>query len=174
MAKAMDVADYIINKSNKLYKKNPYKYHPMSNLYLQKIMYFLNVIHLINYNHYPLINDEKFQKWQYGPVIPSVYKEYESFSGQLIPHSIKHIKSMYDKYGNFKPVYYKSSILDQVSAYFINKHISFFLGKYPSYLVERSHKEPQWKSWSNSKKRNIDYDDTQSWKYWQHHQFWND
>ena len=62
MARAMDVADEIITLAQE-------KGHPVSNLKLQKMMYFLNALSLVQSEH-PLIDDgQMFEKWDYGPVI---------------------------------------------------------------------------------------------------------
>ncbi|HEY8390464.1 MAG TPA: type II toxin-antitoxin system antitoxin SocA domain-containing protein [Clostridia bacterium] len=49
----------------------------MSNLKLQKMLYFLYG-HFFVKSDYPLI-DEKFQTWPYGPVIPIVYGRAQKF-----------------------------------------------------------------------------------------------
>lgn len=72
MMKALTLAQYIINKS--LQEKEP-----ISNLQLQKILYFLQV----QYYHFSrefLILDD-FYAWQYGPVIPDVYYKYCNHGG---------------------------------------------------------------------------------------------
>lgn len=42
---------------------------------LQKLMYFLNGWHMEIHGGTPLIS-ERFQAWQYGPVLPSLYKRF--------------------------------------------------------------------------------------------------
>lgn len=74
--KALDVAKYIINKSIDFGK-------PISNLQLQKIMYFVH-LDFLRKTGKKLITDEKFQAWQWGPVIRGVYSEYRFFGGNKI------------------------------------------------------------------------------------------
>lgn len=72
MIKALVLAQYIINKSIQ-------DGEPISNLQLQKILYFLQV----QYYHITgefLISDD-FYAWQYGPVIPDVYYKYCGYGG---------------------------------------------------------------------------------------------
>lgn len=65
--KAMDVARYILTKSNK-------DGQPISNLQLQKMLYYIQYEFLTNYGK-PLFDDD-FEAWKFGPVIPVVYYEY--------------------------------------------------------------------------------------------------
>lgn len=76
ICKAMDLAHYIVDKSTRDDK-------PVSNLQLQKMMYFIQYTHCKYYGE-PLFDDEEFQAWQYGPVVPSVYDEYSSYGGRAI------------------------------------------------------------------------------------------
>lgn len=73
--KAIDVAKYIINKCS-------LDDCPVSNLQLQKILFFLQ-------KEYLKVRDEKFfddaiQAWQFGPVVPSVYYKYCGFGSMDI------------------------------------------------------------------------------------------
>lgn len=70
------VAKYIINKCIELEK-------PVSNLQLQKIMYFVH-LGFLKKTSQKLIKDESFKAWQYGPVIESIYFEYKIFGGNKI------------------------------------------------------------------------------------------
>ncbi len=66
--KALEVAKHIINYCIGIEK-------PVSNLQLQKMLYFLDIFYLVNKRE-RLITDGNFQAWQYGPVIPEVYQNY--------------------------------------------------------------------------------------------------
>ncbi|WP_095298883.1 type II toxin-antitoxin system antitoxin SocA domain-containing protein [Helicobacter sp. 12S02232-10] len=67
---ALKVAKYIINKCIELEK-------PISNLQLQKIMYFVQ-LDFLKETRKKLITDE-FKAWQYGPVLEEVYYKYRIF-----------------------------------------------------------------------------------------------
>ena len=69
---ALSVANYILNNS----------LQPVSNLKLQKMLYFIQGFALIHLGR-PLFNDE-IQAWTYGPVIPSVYRAYMHFGSNAI------------------------------------------------------------------------------------------
>lgn len=57
---------------------------PISNLHLQKILFFLQRLSL-QQNNERLFPDE-IEAWQYGPVVPRVYKSFSFYSAmQIIP-----------------------------------------------------------------------------------------
>jgi len=54
----------------------------ISNLKLQKLIYYAQAWHLAIYDH-PLF-PEKFQAWVHGPVIPELYRTYKVFGSKPI------------------------------------------------------------------------------------------
>lgn len=95
----------------------------ITNLQLQKVMYFS--IKRVDADNSFLENlyDEPFKVWRYGPVVSSVYDEYKKFGAGIIRSS-----------GNFDEKYK-----------IFNDEISNLL-KVPVWdLVSDSHKEKKWK-----------------------------
>ncbi|MCI8639686.1 MAG: DUF4065 domain-containing protein [Coprococcus sp.] len=76
MYRASDIARYIIERC----KENN---TPISNLKLQKILYFVQAEFLVTKNQ-PCFAEE-IEAWDFGPVVPSVYYEYRVFGGANIP-----------------------------------------------------------------------------------------
>ena len=72
---AIDVAYHVINYCSK-------KGQPISNLKLQKILYFLWIEYFVHF-HEELFTDD-ICAWRLGPVIPSVYYEFCSYAGTSI------------------------------------------------------------------------------------------
>lgn len=72
---ALDIAKYVINKCNNDDKS-------ISNLQLQKILYFLQLEHLKK-NGVVLFNDD-IEAWHYGPVVADVYYEYSKYGADKI------------------------------------------------------------------------------------------
>lgn len=70
-----EIANYILDQCEK-------QNRPVTNLALQKILYFCHVWSLINLNR-PLIK-HNFEAWQYGPVLQYVYREFKQFDRQQI------------------------------------------------------------------------------------------
>ena len=56
--------------------------NPVTQMKLQKLVYFAHGLHLANYGE-PLIN-EKFQAWKFGPVVPAIYHEYKLYGSSPI------------------------------------------------------------------------------------------
>ena len=113
--KALDVAKYIINKGIE-------KEKPVSNLQLQKILYFSH-IDTIKAGKGKLV-DEKFEAWDYGPVCREVYNEFAPYGAN---------KMTITKNVDEEPEQEICDIIDKT----INKHID----KSPWELVAESHKE---------------------------------
>ncbi|MDD4564240.1 MAG: DUF4065 domain-containing protein [Eubacteriales bacterium] len=72
---ALDIAKYVINKCT-------VEDSPISNLQLQKILYFLQRKYLVDKGR-PLFDDE-IQAWQFGPVVPETYYQYCGFGSMAI------------------------------------------------------------------------------------------
>ncbi len=73
--KALDVAKYILNKCTN-------DNHPISNLQLQKILYYIQHDFLVR-NNKPLFDDD-FEAWKFGPAIPVVYYRYCGAGGMKL------------------------------------------------------------------------------------------
>ena len=88
---ALEISKYIINRCIDLGR-------PISNLQLQKILYFVQFYYVREEGK--LLFLDKIESWRYGPAIPSVYYEYINYSSSdirdkqeeiEITESIKHI-----------------------------------------------------------------------------------
>lgn len=82
----MDIAKYIVNKC---VEDN----RPISNLQLQKILYYvqINFIRLLD----RVAFDEDIEAWKYGPVVPSVYYEFSDCGGTVIYRTFKNAYSIF-------------------------------------------------------------------------------
>lgn len=76
MYPALEVARYVIWYCQQMN-------YIVSNLKLQKILYFLQAEFLVVRNS-PCFN-ETIEAWTFGPVVPEVYKEYKMFGNAHIP-----------------------------------------------------------------------------------------
>lgn len=75
MYKAIEIAKYVVSKCCK-------DDCPISNLQLQKILYFIQMTNLQKYKC-PLFSD-LIEAWQFGPVIPEVYYHYCGYGAMKI------------------------------------------------------------------------------------------
>ena len=82
--KVLDIAVYTINYSQ-------YIKHPISNLKLQKLLYFIQGAFLAA-NGTPCF-DEEIEAWSYGPVVPSVYKKFKRYGSNNIPRIEEYVIS---------------------------------------------------------------------------------
>lgn len=76
---AIEIAKYIISYC---IKNNM----PISNLKLQKILYFVQAEFLVTKNKPCFYED--IEAWDFGPVIPVVYHKYEIFGSANFPYNI--------------------------------------------------------------------------------------
>ena len=105
MIKAENVADFFLSLSD------PEIGDTISNLKMQKLLYYAQGFHLAIYDT-PLF-PEKIKAWQYGPIVEEIYNEYNEYSYGAIPkprrvnikmfdkENIKFLKEIYEVYGQF-------------------------------------------------------------------------
>ncbi len=83
----------------------------ISNLKLQKLVYYAQGFHLAMHNR--VLFDEPILAWEHGPVVENLYREYKQFGNQAIPQpetfdssvftdkQIDLLKEVYEVYGQF-------------------------------------------------------------------------
>ena len=118
--KALDIANKMISKTDLEHGDT------ISNLKLQKMMYYQQGFHLAYFGT-PLF-DEDIVAWQYGPVVPSVYKEYKSFESNSISTSKEGISLSDDEEELFNNVYEEYNQFSAVA------------------LMKMTHEESPWKT----------------------------
>lgn len=140
MYSALDVARYVVNYANS---------HDMmvSNLKLQKILYFIQLNFLGNDPSRPCFSDE-IEAWPYGPVIPNVYQEFKRYGSLSIPP----VTEYYDTSNgiwNTKKVPYKTKMTsaDQELVENVVKMCDEYSA---SDLVSISHRQSPWIKARNS------------------------
>ncbi|MDR0407473.1 MAG: DUF4065 domain-containing protein [Campylobacteraceae bacterium] len=119
---AMDVAKYMIDKCEN-------DNHPITNLQLQKMLYYVQCFFLVEKKK-PLFDDD-FEAWKFGPVIPDVYREYRIYGA--LPISSDADKAEID--------------IDNKEMELLNDIIKKTRVMYPWRLVEQSHAKG--KAWDN-------------------------
>ena len=125
----MTIARYVITHSFK-------QRRPLSNLQLQKILYFLQKHYLQRYGR-PLFQ-EPIEAWLFGPVVREVYFAY-------CAHGSSPILRVYD-----------TSVLRQEDKGFIDPLIDKYRSETPWELVAEAHKEGSawFQTWRNGAGRN--------------------
>ena len=112
--RAMDLAHYIVEVAH-------YMKDPVSNLKLLKIMYFIH--RDFSDHNKKLIEDQEFEAWTYGPVIPQVYYEFSIHVARPIRPTWPH----------------KSNAKEPIKG--IRKRIEEYVKKLPWELVQESHRD---------------------------------
>ncbi len=120
MYSAFDIAEYVIKKCNDQGKG-------ISNLKLQKILYFIQAEFLVRTGK-PIFNDS-IEAWDFGPVVPSVYRKYRIYGGANIPY--------YDGDVDFSFNSNDRDIMDDI--------INSCADLSASQLVEMTHKQDPWR-----------------------------
>lgn len=134
---AIDVARYIINYNNK-------NLNGISNLKLQKILYFVQAYFLSTTN-LPCFNDT-IEAWGFGPVIPNVYHNFKQFGAMNIP-SIETYLEYKDKDNiwSVEEKEFDDSIISPNDKEKIN-YTNNKLSKYSAYnLIDITHNQSPWK-----------------------------
>lgn len=72
MVNALELSNYILKNSVK----------GLSNLELQKILYFTELAYIKKFNKHLIIDD--FEAWEFGPIVRSVYYEYRHYGALSI------------------------------------------------------------------------------------------
>ncbi len=105
---AADIANYF------LFKAESDDQELLSNLKLQKLVYYAQGFHLIFFDA-PLFKD-KIMAWQYGPVVPSLYHTYKQYGPSGIPadkdfdqevideDTREHLDGIYKVFGQFSAI----------------------------------------------------------------------
>lgn len=164
----LNVADMVITLANQFAQ-------PVTNLGLQKQLYYLNIISWLKRKQ-PLIT-ASFEKWDYGATLPNVYNEYRKFGASKISQPIQHWCLRDPSKREFSPNNIKkySFSPDQISLadqQFIQKVLPELLVFQPFTLVAYSQKEPQWQQRHRQQFYAEKYDLKQSINYYKKHQFW--
>jgi uncharacterized phage-associated protein len=135
--KAIDVANWFVAKANSEQLGNDMS-EGVSNLKLQKILYFAQAAHLALNKKKPLFEDD-FSAWEFGPVVESVYHEFKTSKNKPISNTTT---KDFEKFDNDTV-----SFLENVWAIF---------GKFSAAkLVQMSHEHKPWKDAFASEKKII-------------------
>lgn len=121
MYNAIDVALYVIKRCNEMGRS-------ISNLKLQKILYFLQAEFLVAKNR-PCFA-ENIEAWDFGPVVPEVYHKFKVYGGASIPYIGKETLPLFSEQDQTL----MNGIIDKCSAYSA------------SALVEMTHHQTPWKA----------------------------
>lgn len=87
LAKVKDVIDYL--RYLRDLDERDKEYFSLSNLKLQKLLYYCQAGHY-KWDNQKLIIDVQFEAWRYGPSVPSVYEQFSKYGQNDIPACTNH------------------------------------------------------------------------------------
>lgn len=128
------VVEYCINKKS-----------PISNLQLQKILYYIQVYFLVNENGRKCFSED-ILRWEYGPVVREAYNAFRKYSASPI-NEVPKIERYYVANGKFiiEEEPFDSSCIDFNDTLLIDKVVDYYREKSAFYLVNKTHNEDPWK-----------------------------
>lgn len=133
MYDVMDVANYIVNRSIDIGK-------PVSNLKLQKLLYYSQVAKLIESGGDKLFDDE-ISAWRYGPVVEQVYHRFKVNVNSPIEErcTSRNIFNFDDS-----SEYNLDKIICEEDRNRLNKVIDSYKNYKPLDMVRKTHDEDPW------------------------------
>ena len=135
--KVLDVCRHIINYSN----KNDYG---ISNLKLQKVLYFIQAYFLITKKDHTPCFDEKIEAWNFGPVVLEAYTEYKQYGSGDIPIIKSFIIFDKDNVWHSKRVKFEDTEISDNDKSLIDKIIDKFVDYSATDLVSLTQKQSPW------------------------------
>lgn len=156
----LDIARYIINKCNE-------KGIIISNLKLQKLLYFVQGYTFAFDGHRCFSN--AIQAWDYGPVCPDAYHEFQKYGAMNIPPINEYIEISFDDHDNISwdSIPYDPYLIDFDTRETIDAVIDNFAPLSATELVDISHNQLPWKKtyFSHPSERNVIIDEQLIKKY---------
>lgn len=148
MYNVLDICRYIINYSNE-------KDYGISNLKLQKLLYFVQAYFLCFSPKKQPCFKEKIEAWDFGPVVPEAYHEYKQYGSGDIPQI--------DSFLHFDPndiwettrVFYRNITIRDEDKKMIQGVVDNFADFSATDLVTLTHNQSPWKDVYRSHQNNI-------------------
>lgn len=132
MYDVLTIARFIINYCNE-------ENIVISNLKLQKILYFVQAYFLITFNR-PCFR-ENIEAWDFGPVVPEAYHEFKQYGSGNIPKVNKYL--VYDN-NDWYYEEYNADIITDNDRQAIQAVINEFSGYTATDLVRLTHSQDPW------------------------------
>lgn len=135
--KVLDVCRHVINYSNE-------KDYGISNLKLQKILYFIQAFFLVSTPEQCF--EERIEAWDFGPVVPEAYREYKQFGSGDIPSVSYIINFDKDDIWESKVTKYNDNILSEEDKSRIESVVDKFADYSATDLVSITHAQKPWEN----------------------------
>ncbi|CEN81423.1 phage-associated protein [[Clostridium] sordellii] len=134
----IEVSQHIINHSIE-------NGNPVTNLKLQKILYYVQAAFLTEFKEECF--DDDFEHWRHGPVIPKVYSEYKKYMDREITDKQTEYSELYlDKDVKFsmKNIIYSEEHFCEEDLRLIDEVVDSYSKMEPWDMVDKTHEEEPW------------------------------
>lgn len=139
MYDVMDMARYAINYCNE-------KEYDITNLRLQKLLYFIQANFLINKGLENPCFDADLEAWSFGPVVPEVYHEFKAYGNSQIPTIKEYLEIDKKNFMNSRFKKYKDPFENNQDKLLVTEMIDECSHYTSARLVEITHNQRPWKS----------------------------
>ena len=146
MYNVLEVCRHVINYSNE-------KGYGISNLKLQKILYFIQAYFLI-YKPTRRCFSAKIEAWDFGPVVPIAYNEYVMFGGCDIPTVRSYVALDKRNIWNSKRLRFEDVAIADEDKALIDKVVDKFADYTATDLVLLTQKQAPWIEAYNASNQN--------------------
>jgi prophage ps3 protein 01 len=146
MYNVLDICHYVINYCND-------KGYSISNLKLQKLLYFIQAYFLISTNK--ACFHEDIEAWNFGPVIREAYMEYKKYGGLDIPHLDSYLVIDKNNLWDLKRIPINTDMISKKHKQMINDVVDKFSPYSATDLVDLTHRQAPWKNAYVPHKNNI-------------------
>lgn len=133
----LDVCRHVINYSNE-------HDYGISNLKLQKILYFIQAYFLANDETQTSCFDERIEAWDFGPVVPIAYREYKQYGSGDIPTVESYIMFNEDDIWKSNRVEFHDTTITDKDKERIDRVVDMFSDYSATDLVSLTHKQSPW------------------------------
>lgn len=135
--KVLDVCRHVINYSNE-------HDYGISNLKLQKVLYFIQAYFLTKKKDHTPCFVEKIEAWDFGPVVPEAYHEYKQYGSGDIPTIESYIMFDENDIWNSKRIEFEDTTIADEDKALIDKVIDKFADYSATDLVSLTHRQSPW------------------------------
>lgn len=135
--KVLDVCRFVINYSNE-------RDYGISNLKLQKVLYFIQAYFLIKKKDHSTCFDEKIEAWDFGPVVPEAYYEYKQYGSGDIPTIKSYIMFNEKDIWNAKRIEFEDTIIADEDKSLIERVVDKFADCSATNLVSLTYRQSPW------------------------------
>lgn len=137
MYSVLDVSRYIINYCNA-------KDYDLSNLKLQKILYFIQAYYVSKTATMEPCFRDRIEAWDFGPVVPRSYHEYKKYGSTNIPPVTTYIEIDDNDFWQSKIVKYNDNVLADTDKEIISRLVDNFSRFSTTALVRITHNQLPW------------------------------